>query len=398
MDEKLEFVGDCLRGIETMTALCVRYGISRETGYKWRGRYQALGPSGLDERSRAPLRHGRTTPEAVAAPIIALRRERPHWGARKLLAVLIRRHPDVAWPAASTVTDILRRAGLIEGQRRRRRPVPVEQPFGAVGAANDTWCIDFKGWFRTRDGTRCDPLTVTDAYSRYILAGRIMPERITPVREAVDHLFHAHGLPLAMRSDNGRPFGSNGAAGLTRLSAHWAKLGIRLEFITPGQPQQNGRHERMHRTLKAETTRPPAATLAEQQARFDAFRHDFNHDRPHEALDQRMPAEFYRSSPRPMPAHVPEPWYDADHEVRRVRPNGEIKWHGGRIFISEALVGEPVGIRETEDGTYLIRFAALDIGIIDRRSKKFHRFGPKRPPRPKAPINPPETVSDVSGL
>lgn len=397
MDRKLRFVADCLREEDTMTALCARYGISRETGYKWHRRYLELGPAGLEERSRAPLHHGRRTAEEIAAPIIALRRERPQWGARKLLAVLARRQPDVAWPAASTATDILRRAGLIKTQRRRRRPVPVEQPFQAVREANDTWCIDFKGWFRTRDGTRCDPLTVSDAYSRYLLASEIMAERIEPVREAVDQLFHDHGLPLAMRSDNGSPFGSRGAAGLTRLSAHWAKLGIRLEFITPGQPQQNGRHERMHRTLKAETAKPPAATRADQQARFDAFRHDFNDNRPHEALDQRRPAELYRPSPRAMPERVPEPWYDADHDVRRVRTSGEIKWHGKLIFISEALVGEPIGIREIEDGSCLIRFAELDIGLIDQRSNRFLRFGPARPARTKAKNNTNQPVSDLSG-
>lgn len=397
MDEKLRFVGECLRGEEPMTALCDHFGISRETGHKWKRRYLELGPAGLEERSRAPLRHGRATPEEIAAPIIALRRERPHWGARKLLAVLARRDPEVAWPAPSTVNDILRRAGLITGRPRRRRPRAVEQPFQAVQAANDTWCIDFKGWFRTRDGARCDPLTVSDAHSRYVLASRIMAERIEPVRRAVDALFREHGLPLAIRSDNGSPFGSRGAAGLTRLSAHWAKLGIRLEYITPGQPQQNGRHERMHRTLKAETAAPPAASKAEQQARFDAFRYDFNHNRPHEALDQQPPATLYRPSPRIMPRRVPEPWYDADHAVRRVRTTGEIKWKGALIFVSQALVGEPIGVRELEDGHCLLRFANVDLGLLDRRTGKLHRFGPGRPPRPKAKQNQTGTVSDVSG-
>ena len=398
MDEKLRFVAASLCGEEPMTVLCERFGISRETGHKWKRRYLELGPAGLEERSRAPLRHGRATSAAVAAAIVAMRRERPHWGARKLLAVLARRHPEVAWPAPSTATDIVRRAGLIAGRRRRRRALAVEQPFQAVQAANDTWCIDFKGWFRTGDGTRCDPLTVTDAHSRYLLASRIMAEQIEPVRTAVDALFCEHGLPLAMRSDNGSPFGAGGAAGLTRLSAHWLKLGIRLEYITPGQPQQNGRHERMHRTLKAETAAPPAASKAEQQARFDAFRHDFNHNRPHQALGQQVPAAFYRPSPRTMPKHVPEPWYDADHALRRVRPTGEIKWRGKLIFVSQVLAGEPIGIRELEDGHWLLRFANVDLGLLDRRSQKFHRFGPGRPPRTKTPTNTTKSVSDVSGL
>ena len=396
MDEKVRFIAAVLSGDHSMTALCACFGISRETGHMWKRRYLELGIEGLVERSRAPLCHGRATSDGIVAPIVALRRERPSWGARKIRKVLSDRHPDVRWPAASTITDILRRAGLVTGRRRRRRAMPVEQPFQAVEAANDTWCIDFKGWFRTSDGERCDPLTVTDAYSRYLLASEIMPERIAPVRRAVDALFREHGLPLAIRSDNGAPFGSSAAAGLTRLSVHWAKLGIRLEFITPGQPHQNGRHERMHRTLKQETAAPPAANKQEQQARFDAFRHDFNHNRPHEALGQQVPAAFYHSSPRTMPDQVPEPWYDADHAVRRVRQNGEIKWKGDMIFVSEALAGEPIGIRPLEDGHWLLRFADLNLGLIDQQTRKFHRFGPGRPPRTKA--KPTKTVRDVSGL
>ncbi len=396
MDKKLQFIAAVLSGNDSMTALCARFGISRQTGHTLRRRYLELGPSGLVERSRAPHRHGRATPEEIVARIVAMRLERPSWGAKKLLAELAKRDPDVCWPAASTITDILRRAGLVTARRRRRRALPVEQPFQAVDAANDTWCIDFKGWFRTRDGERCDPLTVTDAYSRYLLASQIMPERIAPVRKAVDALFHEHGLPCAIRSDNGAPFGSSAAAGLSQLSAHWAKLGIRLEFITPGKPHQNGRHERMHRTLKEETVIPPAADKQEQQARFDAFRHDFNHNRPHEALDQQVPAAFYQPSPRTMPDQVPQPWYDADHAVRRVRSNGEIKWQGNMIFVSEALAGEPIGIRPIEDGHWLVRFADISLGMIDRTTRKFHRFGPGRPPRTKA--KPTKTVRDVTGL
>jgi putative transposase len=379
MDAKVRFVGECLLGEEPMTVLCERYGISRETGYVWKRRYLAEGGRGLEERSRAPHHVAGATAEGTIERLVELRRARPHWGARKLIAVLRRRHPEVAWPAPSTVTDILRRGGLIDASQRRRRRVPQAQPFAPVAQANDTWCIDFKGWFRTRDGERCDPLTVTDAHSRYLLAVRIMPERSDPVRAAMDEVFREYGLPLAMRSDNGPPFASIGAAGLSLLSVHWAKLGIRLERIVPGHPQQNGRHERMHRTLKAETTRPPAASLAEQQERFDRFREDFNQHRPHEALGQQVPAEHYQPSPRRLPAQVSEPWYDADHAVRRVRPTGEIKWGGASVFISQALAGEPVGIAEAENGDWLVRFATIDLGIIDRRTNKLIRFGAGRP-------------------
>ena len=379
MDAKMGFVADCLRGEEPMTVLCERHGISRQTGYLWKRRYALEGPGGLEERSRAPHRLAHSTAAEIVEQLIALREKHPYWGARKLLELLRRRDAQTEWPAASTVTDILKRAGLVRSPRRRRHAVPPAQPFAAVNAPNDTWCIDFKGWFRTANGERCDPLTVTDAHSRYILALKIMPERSQPVRAAVDALFAEYGLPHAMRSDNGPPFASLGAGGLSTLSVHWLKLGIRLERIAPGHPQQNGRHERMHATLKAETTRPAAGSATAQQARFDRFRDEFNHDRPHEALGQQMPAEHYKRSPRPMPDRVPEPWYDAEHAVRRVRPSGEIKWGGDRVFISQALAGEPVGIAETDSGDWLVHFASVDLGLIKRGTNKLNPFAAVRP-------------------
>jgi len=378
-DEKLCFIAEVLKGELPMTTLCASFGISRQTGYELIRRYHAEGAPGLAPRSRAPHHAGHAMAATTAAAIIALRGERPFWGPKKLRAVLQKREPAIAWPAPSSIGDVLRREGLSQPRKRRRTAVPLSQPFAPVRAPNDLWCIDFKGWFRTRDGERCDPLTVTDAHSRYLLAVRIMPERSEPVRAAMDEVFGEYGLPLAMRSDNGSPFASIGAAGLSVVSVHWAKLGIRLERIVPGHPQQNGRHERLHRTLKAETTRPAAASVAEQQARFDRFRADFNHHRPHEALGQQPPAEHYRASPRQLPTQVPEPWYDADHAVRRVRPTGEIKWGGASVFISQALAGEPVGIAEAENGDWLVRFAAIDLGIIDRRTNKLTRFGAGRP-------------------
>jgi putative transposase len=379
MDEKLRFVADCLLGEETMTSLCERYGISRDTGYLWKRRYDEEGAKGLEERSRAPLQHGRLTDAAATERIIGLRRKRPFWGAKKLLRVLRDEDPSIDWPACSTATDILRRAGLVKPRRRVRSRIPMEQPFAEIAAPNDTWCIDFKGWFRTRDGERCDPLTVTDAFSRYLLCCKIMPEQTAPVQLAVDRLFMEYGLPSVIRSDNGTPFSSTAVAGLSCLSVRWLKLGIGLERIDLGHPEQNGRHERMHATLKAETTRPPAATLVEQQKRFDRFRKDFNCDRPHEALGQDVPADHYRQSLRQMPRHVPEPWYDADHQVRRVRQNGDIRWNGNMVFISESLAGEPVGIAETEHGNWLVRFSSVDLGFIDRRTNKLVRIDAARP-------------------
>jgi putative transposase len=400
MDEKTAFIAECLQGELPMTALCERYGISRDTGYRLLGRYREEGPSGLEPRSRAPHRHGMTMAEEVAAAIVALRRRRPYWGPKKLRAVLQRDDPKQLWPAPSTIGDLLRREGLSTPRRRPRRAVPLTQPFLPVHEPNDLWCIDFKGWFRTADGQRCDPLTITDADSRFLIECRIVPETTEAVRPVVDQAFRELGLPRAIRSDNGAPFASSvSPGGLSRLSVHWVKLGIRLERIEPGAPQQNGRHERMHATLKAETSRPPAATPVEQQVRFDRFRHDFNDHRPHEALGQVPPTSRYRPSPRPYPNKVEAPWYDADHAVRKslplartgVRSNGEIRWGGEMIFLSEALIGEPVGIAETEAGDWLVRFADIDIGIIDRRSKKLCRFTAARPPRH------PETSGPATG-
>jgi putative transposase len=308
--------------------------------------------------------------------------------------VLQRDDPKRRWPAPSSIGDLLRREGLSAPRRRSRTAMPVRQP-------NDLWCIDFKGWFRTADGQRCDPLTITAADSRFLIECRIVPETIAAVQPVVDQAFRELGLPRAMRSDNGPPFASSSAAGgLTRLSVHWVKLGLRLERIEPGAPQQNGRHERMHATLKAETSRPPAATLAEQQTRFDSFRNDFNDNRPHEALGPVPPTSRYRPSPRRCPSKIEELWYDAEHAVRRVRPNGEIKWGGEPVFLSQALAGEPVGIAETEPGDWLVRFADIELGIIDRNTKRLRRFMAGRPARHKTEKleQTEETVRHVSGL
>ncbi len=396
MDERISFIAAYLDGGEPMTLLCESYGISRKTGYKWVTRYLADGAAGLEDRSRAPRRHGRRMAPALSEAILALRRARPHWGPRKLRAVLTRESPSVSWPAASTMGDLLRAHGLSEPRRRRRRALPASRPFLDVAAPNDVWCIDFKGWFRTGDGRRCDPLTITDADSRFVLACRIVDPRTEPVRAVVEEIFQTYGLPRAIRSDNGAPFASTGAAGLSRLSLDWVKAGIRLERIEPGKPQQNGRHERMHRTLKAETSRPPAASLAEQQARFDAFRHDFNHYRPHEALDQRTPAALYRPSPRPWPGNPARLWYDADHAERRVRPSGEIKWGGKLVFISEVLAGEAVGVAETHTGDWIVRYADIDLGTIDQKTSKFRRFSAARPGRAEAKQKQ-NTVTHLSG-
>ncbi|WP_249225537.1 integrase core domain-containing protein [Tardiphaga alba] len=380
-------LSDYASGNWSVTELCRRYGIGRDTFYEWRRRRDSGVGDWFVDRSHAPLQCPHRTDPARVESIVALRRRFPHLGPRKLLAILERRHPEQAWPAASTIGDLLKQAGLIAPVRRRRRPLDQQRPFTAVHVANDEWAIDFKGWFRTGDGTRVDPLTLTDSASRYLLGVQIVPMTIDGTRQALTAVFQRHGLPLAIRSDNGAPFGSNGAGGLTRLSAWWLKLGIVPHFVHPASPQENGRHERMHRTLKRQTSRPPAATAAEQQARFDAFRAHYNDERPHEAIGQVPPADLYTASTRRMPDRLEDPWYDADHEIRRIRSSGEIIWHKQPVFISLALVGELVGIAELETGDHIVRFCDYDIGLIDRL-RVFRRFGPPRenayrPPDPE---------------
>jgi putative transposase len=396
LQERMSFVLAHCDGCEPMTVLCERYGISRKTGYKWLERYAAAGLDGLKDASRAPHRPGHGLAEATIEALVAVRRARPFWGPKKLRAFLRHRQPEVVWPAASTIGDVLRREGLSEPRRRRRRAVPTEQPFAAVTGPNDTWGIDFKGWFRTGDGRRCDPLTVSDAASRYLLACRIVEPTGAGVAAVMERVLREHGLPRSLRMDNGPPFASTGAGGLTRLAVHWAKLGIVLERISPGQPQQNGRHERMHKTLKQETLRPPAGDPAAQQARFDRFRAEFNQVRPHEALGQAPPASRYRASPRPYPAAIADPEYRAEEAVRRVRSNGEIKWGGDLIFLSECLVGEPVGISETASGDWQVRFAAVPLGTIDRATRTLRRAGPGRPARSR-PEQTETSVTHVAG-
>jgi putative transposase len=396
MDERLMFIGECLRGELPMTALCERYGISRKTGYKWLERYRSDPEHGLEEQSRAPHRPGQGIDAETAKAIIAARRRYPYFGPRKLLAVLRRQDAQVIWPAASSVGDLLRREGLSVPRRRRRRAVPVTQPFLSVDAANDVWCADFKGWFRTADGTRCDPLTISDAYSRFLITCRIVDPTTEGVSPWFNRALRELGLPRALRTDNGPPFASTGAGGLSRLSVEWIKLGIKLERIDPGAPQQNGRHERFHGTLKAQTSQPPAANPRQQQRRFDRFREHYNYERPHEAIGQEMPASYYSPSLRPYPERIEDPWYDANHAVRRVRTSGEIKWGGDFIFVSETLIGEPVGVAETEAGNWIVRFANIDLGIIDRTSKKLRHFAAPRPGRRKAEQTE-KTVTHVSG-
>jgi len=371
MDQRVALIADWLRAEWTMTELARRYGVTRKSVYKWVDRYAADRAHGLVERSRAPMQHGRATAAAVQAAVRELRRQHPSWGPKKLRAVLAQRQPAQVWPAASTIGDLLRRDGLSRSQRRERYVVPLTQPLAAAVAPNDVWTADFKGWFRTQDATRCDPLTLADACSRWVLCCQIVAPTEQGVRPWFERTFREYGLPRAIRTDNGPPFATTGAGRLSHLAVWWLKLGIQLDRIAPGHPEQNGRHERFHLTLQQETTSPPAATPAQQQRRFDRLRQTFNHERPHEALGQRPPATVYVPSSRPYPARLADPWYDATHQVRRVKATGQIRWHGELIFVSEAVRGEVVGVAETERGDWTVRFMQVELGRIDRQTRRF---------------------------
>jgi transposase InsO family protein len=357
-----------------MTDLCEHYGISRKTGYKWTGRYEREGVVGLADRSHAPVRHGRSTPPLIVEGLLREKESHPSWGPRKLVVRLSGLHPDVAWPAASTAGEILKRAGLVSGRRLRVRAPPTLGALTEPNRPNHVWAVDHKGWVRLRDGTRCEPLTITDGFSRFLVSvsatGSTACDEAKPLFERA---FREFGLPDVIRSDNGVPFASAGISGLTTLSVWWLKLGIAHERIAPGRPQQNGRHERFHRTL-LEAMQPRSADRGEQERRFETFRAEYNEERPHEALGQTPPGRHYQPSPRPLPDRLAEPEYTEDAAVRSVRSNGMIKWRGAFVFVSEALIGERVAVVETENGDWQVTFFNYPLGVIDPRRNRLRRI------------------------
>jgi transposase InsO family protein len=373
VDHRNSLIDDWLTGHYAVTSLAEAYGISRQKAHKWIKRFQQGGRPALEDRSRAPQRQPRKTPEGIRDLVVALRRERPRWGAPKILAVLSERHPSLSFPSERTVHSILREAGLVRARTRRTRRERrgPAQPLTESTAPNDVWSIDFKGDFLLGNGVRCHPLTITDHFSRYLLACRALSsESFTSTQETLVRVFREYGLPRVIRSDNGRPFGSNGALGLSRLSVWLIKLGVAPEHIQAGRPDQNGRHERMHRDLKAETTRPSRHSMRAQQLAFTRFRRDFNEVRPHEALGQIPPSRVYQRSERRPPRRVESPSYPLSFETRFVRGNGEICWKSRRVFVGAAFHGETVGLREVDDGLWIIQFGALELGLLNERKLK----------------------------
>jgi transposase InsO family protein len=377
MDQKTQFIADYLRQILSMSELCELYGISRKTGYKIVERYVRHGPAGLEERSRRPASNPNATPEQIVQAIVALRQRHPSWGAKKLLPILEKRHPAWDLPGRSTVCDTLSREGLVPKKRNRRHIGHPGKPSTAILAANDVWSADFKGQFKTGDGIYCYPLTVADGFSRYLLGCQgLLSTCVDEAKPVFTRLFKEYGLPRRIRSDNGVPFATNTLARLSSLSAWWVRLGILPELIEPGKPQQNGRHERMHRTLKAETTRPAANTCRGQQRKFDRFRQEFNFERPHEALDMQTPAACYDCSPRAMPNKIPPLEYPDRFELRYVSANGGIRWNKGWVNVSITCVGEYVGLEEIDDGVWNVYFGPLKLGrILERHMKIEDAFG-----------------------
>ena len=375
-EERSAFVDAWLSNEFSFADLCARFGVSRPTGYEVIERFEQQGRAGLQERSRAPHRHPNATAPSVVAEILQVKRRYPRWGPVTIRDWLRRERAQRPWPATSTVGEILRRHGMVATRARRHLQTPPHaHPFTAVQAPNDVWSIDFKGQFRLGDHRLCYPLTVSDNFSRYLLCCQGMHQpRYRPVRAALERVFVEYGLPDAMRSDNGAPFASVALAGLSALSIWLIKLGVMPERIAPGKPAQNGRHERMHRTLKAATAQPPKANLSAQQRAFERFRSEYNRQRPHRALGQGLrPVDLHRPSRRSMPLHLPELTYPDGLAVRKVRHEGHIRWHGFEVYITKTLVGEPVGLLELAHDLWQVYFGPLELGVLDARRGKIIR-------------------------
>jgi len=368
MEEKLRFILEYEQRERTMTELCQRYQITRETGYVWVRRYRAIGLEGLLERSRARQQHENQTPGDIERMVLELRQAHMRWGARKLKRVLEDNEPGRVWPAASTIGALLKRAGLVVERRKRHKTPPYSEPLAHADGPNRVWCADFKGWFRTGDGERIDPLTISDAYSRYLFRCQAVEKTDTARVQAIfEAAFREYGMPAAIRTDNGAPFASRALAGLSRLAVWWMKLGIVPERIEAGHPEQNGRHERMHRTLKQEVTQPAAANRREQQRVMDRFRQEYNQLRPHEALGMETPAAVYQSSPRRFPVRLPEPEYPETMLVRSVQQHGRIEWKKQEVFVSEVLWGERIGFLPVDEHLYTVYFCQFPIARFDSR-------------------------------
>lgn len=366
VNERMKFVVRLQQG-ERMTDLCKELGISRKTGHKIWKRFQEHGPSALLDQSRAPARIPHRTSLEIRGLLVETKKAHPTWGPKKLRAWLERKQPGVRLPASSTIGEILKQEGLVNPRMRRKRGVAKPTSLTTATAPNEVWCTDFKGQFRLGNGTYCYPLTITDRHSRFLIACVALDgTKAGPAQAVFEEVFEQYGLPGIILSDNGVPFSTTGLAGLSELSAWWLRLGINPERIEPGHPEQNGQHERMHLTLKKETTRPAGANMLQQQERFDCFREEFNQERPHEALGQRPPATEYRPSERAYADALREPDYPLHDVIATVSSTGSV-WLPGRrcYYVARALAGQPLGLREMDDGRWLVTFMNIELGHIE---------------------------------
>ncbi len=378
MNERMRFVVRLESG-ERMTDLCQEFGISRKTGYKFWERYQAQGPEGLFDISRRPLNSPYRTPDAIVKLIIDLKHEKSTWGAPKIREYLARRHSGIRLPTMGTIHCILKRNGLVKRRKIRPRSSGLITKSGVrqSSSPNELWCADHKGEFKVGDGRYCYPLTVSDHYSRYLLGCEAMETtKFGATKAACEWIFREYGMPKAIRTDNGPPFGHpSGLFGLSRLTVWWMRLGISIERIEPGHPEQNGRHERMHLTLKQSTTRPAASNILAQQEKFDAFREEFNQERPHEALDMETPSTVYSKSDRSFPDVLPEPEYPLHDITRSVGSTGLVSMtrHNEAFYLAQTLAGETVGLREEDEYMWKISFMNYDLGVYDAKTRRFTR-------------------------
>jgi transposase InsO family protein len=374
MELKQQLINDWNTEYFSISALSQKYGISRPTVYKWLKRYKHFGIEGLKEQSRAPKHCPNRTSKEILNLVIAEKLKNRKRGPRKVRAQLKRQHPEIEIPAVSTIGYWLKKEGLVEQRKKRLRVPPYTQPFGECNAPNDSWSIDYKGQFYMKNGHVCYPLTISDNYSRFLL-GCVALEgpRYDPTRHCMESIFREHGLPDAIRSDNGTPFAGRSVGGLSRLMIWWILLGIIPERIKKGCPQENGRHERMHRTLKRDALDPIAGNIKEQQKTFDLYRYDYNHNRPHESLHDRTPSDYYRKSNRSYVERPHLPEYDHDCLVRKVHHSGEIKFMGRNFYLTELLTGLSVGLKEIDNGFWQLQFSFYKLGSIDLRKNKVIR-------------------------
>lgn len=377
-DQRKLFIKFHLENEISIAELCREFMISRKTAYKWIERFNSLGYEGLKDQRRARLVQDQTD-DILVQKILDLKRKRTTWGPKKILGQLWNQEPEFKWPSSTTVGNILLRNGFQKTRELKKRLPIREKILSHCLQPNDVWSIDFKGWFQTKEGIKCDPLTLTDAHSRFLLHCSKLPLGTTEyVWKVLEKTFRQYGLPIYLRHDNGPPFATCGAGRLSRLSISLIKAGIIPEWIDPGKPYQNGRHERMHRTLKAEGIFPRELSLKEQQLKFIEFQQYFNFERPHESLGQKTPGSIYTPSPRAWNGEFKTPEYDENWQVVRVRSSGQIGWRGDEVFISKALDNENIGLKENEEGEWEAYYGPVCLGTIGRKGKLEYLQRPSR--------------------